>query len=386
MPKWATGTCQKHSVEQARSAISRFAVSPLSAVADALQRALEAGSQAGISPTEMTALAEYIVKITDRLPQTFEERFWFDAALIQAIANAWSEEPLFPSMLVPAYDREWGHARLPMPLSEPANSQGFRLHVLELILFPRSPNLREVNLLEYPWLAHELAHSLMFRFDELLVKRVDPVFSSIVRRRRLAAAADRDRIRTVALSAINEFQTLWRPTPDHRNWTHEISADLIAASLLGPVYFAAFTDLLDGDSKNPYQVSPGHPPYVLRVTALQRIGNRLGFPTKDLDRLEDSFAKSRWRSGRSNKLLSLADAELVEAILEGVQHLCKNLRLRPWNAGRVKELGATIQQETPALGVDLLTAAWMAFNEFGENQYSVWQKRIIQAHVDGFTQ
>jgi hypothetical protein len=373
-------------IGRAQSALARLAESPLAEVAGALQRALNAASNAlsdgSMSSADVAALTQYILTITDRLPQAFQERFWFDAALIHGLRSGWSEQPLFSAMLVPAYDKDWGYTRLVMPLSEPANAQGFHHHILELIFFPRGADLREISLLEYPWLAHELAHSLMFRHDEALIPRVEPALARVIRRRRLAAAADRDRPRTIALNAIDELQMLWRPTHDHRNWTHEISADLIAASLLGPVYFSAFADVLDGDAKNPYQISPGHPPYALRVTALKGFAQRLGFPTKDLERLEDAWATSRWRSQKNNKLVMLADSELVDGIVEGVQDLCNILGLRPWNAGRATEMGATIKEHTPSLGPDLLTAAWLAFNELGEQQYAAWEQKIIQAHLE----
>jgi hypothetical protein len=45
-------------------------------------------------------------------------------------------------------------------------------------------------------------------------------------------------------------------------------------------------------------------------------------------------------------------------------------------------MGATIKEHTPSLGPDLLTAAWLAFNELGEQQYAAWEQKIIQAHLE----
>jgi hypothetical protein len=168
-------------------------------------------------------VGDFAIEIIRSLPQSYGDRFWFDAGLIQAMANDWSEQRVFSSMLAPRYERQWGYTRLPMPLSEAPSVPGeSRHHIVELIRLPGNDDLGHVDLLRYPFIGHELAHSLMFRYDEALIPLVRPVVAAAIRRLRLAAVPDRGRARAVSQNAIEECVGFWSPTPDHWNWTHEL--------------------------------------------------------------------------------------------------------------------------------------------------------------------
>jgi hypothetical protein len=65
----------------------------------------------------------------------------------------------FSGMLIPRYEQDWGHESVMMP------AENGRSHIIDLILMPGQDRLRDVNLLLYPWLGHELAHNLLFRYD-----------------------------------------------------------------------------------------------------------------------------------------------------------------------------------------------------------------------------
>src|SRR6266849_5614928 len=137
-------------------------------------------------------------------------RFWFDAGLIRAMSADWSGKKLFSPMIVPCYETQWGYARLPMPLSEAfSGASEHRAHVIDLIFLPKADDLRHVALLDYPWIAHELAHNLMFRYDNLLIPLISPAVIAAVRQRRLAAIADRGGARAASQKVLDEFIRFW---------------------------------------------------------------------------------------------------------------------------------------------------------------------------------
>src|ERR1700733_6097644 len=113
-------------------------------------------------------------------------------------------------MVIPCYETQWGYMRLAMPLTEP--SSGFserKTRVVDLILLPKGDEIANVSLLEYPLIAHELAHILMYRFDDLLIPSVSKVVTAILNRLRLSAIADRGRARALSQNAQDEFSRFW---------------------------------------------------------------------------------------------------------------------------------------------------------------------------------
>jgi hypothetical protein len=337
---------------------------------------------------ELGRLCGYVSTIVASLPKTYGDRFWFDAGLIRAMSEDWSDQKLFSPIIVPYYETQWGYARLPMPLSEARSDSGMgQSHVVDLICLPREDDLGYVALLDYPWIAHELAHSLMFRYDDLLLPLISPAVTAAVRRRRLAAIADRGRARAASRSALDEFGRFWMPTVDHRNWAHELIADLVAAWVLGPVYLAVFEDLLGHGDQNPYQVSMVHPPYAVRVTTLLKAAHRLRFEehSQALQRLSDSWGSSRRRSEKTNRYHFLADIEVIDALIDGAFQFCEQLGLRRWANTRISRLTADVGGSGDrGLGTDLLVSAWLVFSRNGREDYARWESETVRAIADSF--
>ena len=309
-----------------------------------METAKQSASRGELSNEELARLARYITEIVRPLPKTHGDRFWFDAGLIRAMSDDWSKEGLFSPVIIPCYETRWGYARFPMPLSEICSSSSPRQsHVVELIFLPNADDLAHVALLDYPWIGHELAHSLMFRHDEVLIPLIRPAIDGAVQKRRLAAIADRGRAKAVSQRALHEFSTLWTPTVDHGNWSHELSADLIAFWVLGASYLAALEDLLGDGSLNPYQVSNVHPPYEVRVTALMRAASRLRLTehTTGLQKLLGVWTASKWRSQKTNRYRSLAAVEVIDALIDGTFRFCEQLSLRRWIDRAVRPADAT---------------------------------------------
>jgi hypothetical protein len=171
-----------------------MAGSPLDCIAERLRNALEIASNANshgtMSKEELMRLSHYILEIIKPLPKVYNDRFWFDAGLIRAMSVDWSDDKLFSTIIIPSYNEQWGYTRLPMPLSEASHSRNPpSSHILQIVFLPRADDLAQVALLEYPWIAHELAHSLRFWHDSILIPLIGPIVTTAFQKRRLAAIA-----------------------------------------------------------------------------------------------------------------------------------------------------------------------------------------------------
>jgi len=375
---------------EANSAVGGIAGAPLDCIAQALSNALETAngaiSRGEMSHEELTGLAHYIQEIVRPLPKTYGDRFWFDAGLIRAMSNDWSSEKLFSTMIIPCYENQWGYSRVPMPLSEArSHSTPGRSHIIELVFLPGTDEIGQVALLQYPWIAHELAHSLMFRHDGTLIPLISSAVTGAVQKQRLAAIADRGRARAMSQEAMNQFSSAWMPTVDHRNWAHEIIADLVAMWVLGPSYLAAFEDLLGDGGQNPFQISTAHPPYAVRVAALLGAARRLRLAeyTQGLERISSAWGASQWCSEKTNRYRFLASAEVIDGLTDGAFGFCDQLRLRPWARSPTLNIDAASSDPSQyELGTDLLTVAWFVFSQRGQEGYRRWEAAVIRAIAD----
>jgi hypothetical protein len=194
-------------VAEAHSAVQQLVGTPLEEIARRLADALEvvgsSRSRDEIPGDQLAGLTDYVKTIVRPLPRVYGDRFWFDAGLIRAMAGDWGDRSLFSPMIIPCYEDQWGYTRLPLPLAEVSrDSDQPRSHVIELIMLPGGQDLQQISLLDYPWIAHELAHSLMFRFDQRLLVQIEPPLRSMLRRRRLAAIADRGQASSPCLKTL----------------------------------------------------------------------------------------------------------------------------------------------------------------------------------------
>jgi hypothetical protein len=372
---------------EARSAVRELGP-PFEAIAQALNNALATASLAELTPEQLVRLSNYVLNVVRSLPRTQGERFWFDAGLVRAMSDDWSPKKLFSPIIIPCYATQWGYARLPMPLSEPRSDSGeVQAHVVDLIFLPKDDDLGQVALLDYPWIAHELAHNLMFRYGHLLIPLIEPPVVASVSRQRLAAIADRGRVRAASQNARDEFIGFWLPTENHQNWAHELSADMIATWVLGPVYLAAFEDLLEDAEQNPFQVSMIHPPYAVRVTALLRAARRLQCAghANGLEKLFAAWQTSKWRTEKTNRYRALADPDVIDGVIDGAFKFCEQLSLRSWSNDRVSLLSSNLSSSmNHELGTDLLISAWLAFARHGQENYEHWESKVVQAIANSF--
>jgi hypothetical protein len=379
----------RYPLADAEAAIIGLANGPFDFVADALRNTVEiakvANSHGEMRDDELKALAIEIRKIVSVVPKSCGPRFWFDAGLIRAMSTGWSEKQLFSSAIIPSYNSEWGYARIGMPLSEIRSpTRPDKAHVIEILFLPGRDDLANIDLLRYPLIAHELAHSLMFRHDNILIPMINSAVTLPVQKLRLAAIADRGRARAISQKVISRFVDVWTPTANHRNWSHEVVADLIGVWVLGPSYLSVFEDLLADEGQDPFKISPIHPPYAVRVkallTAVERL--RLSKYARALQTISSGWIMSRWGSKRTNQYRSLASAEVIDSLVEGAFGFCDQLKLRPWGESKQITADAVRDPAICELGSDLLTIAWGVFLRRGPKGYEDWEAKTIAAITD----
>jgi hypothetical protein len=366
--------------------LDRLSTSPLSAIPAELRPLLEMAQKscgAGQLPTETAGqLAGYTSHLLARLPNMFGPRFGFDAALIASVAEECGAGVGFSRMLIRRYEREWGHESLMMP------GEGGRSHVIDLILMPGRDDVGDVDLLSYPWLGHELAHNILFRHDGVFRGAVSDVLDNEIQKLKLGAMADKGPADAKARRIGEEFIQFWTPTPDHRNWSHELAADLIALWIFGAAYLACFEDLLDNPSLNPYQLTQSHPAYFVRARALVEGARILGWDDQvaGLGRRAEGWAHSKWRQSRTNRFRALASADLTKACVGAVFSTCQALTLRKCTPNALDVVSRNLSgNNSPNFGINLVLEAYLVFRQRGEQGFVGWQSTVVGELADSVT-
>ena len=365
-----------------------FTDSPLAPIGAKLETLLTESQEAILAgnakPEQATQVANSVRGIRDMLPQTFGERFYFDASMIKALADHWRQGAVqLSEMIVPRTSQTWGHRRVAMPSENRDNA-----HVVDLILFPGEDDLGDMDLLEYPLLCHELGHNVFFRCDTTFVRSFKIELDRVSNILRLRAMADRGSAEGKAQKMIEEICRFWRPTLDHHNWAHELAIDMIALWTCGPAYLAAFQNELHDPDINPYQIDQSHPPYEVRASALVSASRQLGWSTHtgDLTRLIQGWRKSEWKSQRTNRYVALIDPELVKACVSAALETSKALALPKCTLEQVSNVRDTLRREDiPDFGVDLLLAAWLVEREQGEQAFEQWEQKAIRVLSSSIT-
>lgn len=362
----------------------RFDASPLSCIVSELQesiRDVQNELRAGqVSLEQANKLADYLEQIIELLPQTFGDRFRFDAGMIAAIADEWNRGGTqLSAMLLPRPSTEWGHQSVAMPTySEQA------AHVIDLILMPGEDNLDDIDLLAYPFLGHELGHNALFKheanFSEKFENQLEHHSNAMLRQ----SLADRGTAKVRAKEIVEHTRKVWTATPNHFNWAHEIAVDLIALWNYGPAYLATVTDVLEDPKVDPYQICQSHPPYEVRARALIHAAAELGWSAHchNLSEAIQDWSRSAWHQGKNNQYAALAALPLVVACAEIATKTCEALHLPKCTPETVRMVNDKLcRGETPELGSELIIAAYLVREKSDEPTYVEWEHRVIRAHL-----
>jgi len=377
VPRRLTG--QEYASETARRKIARLFGTPLDVIGRKLDTLLTEATNSnsiGNTPEVLGRLSEYISHLVDRLPESFETRFHFDAALIKCLEQDWSAEITFSKMMVPRHGRLWGHERLVMP-SESASSA----HVIDLIHVPGQDRLEDVDLLSYPWIIHELGHYILLHNEHSFIPDFTAELSKTTSHLRLASIADRGFARSRAQRTLEELTRFWTPSRDQRNWAHELTIDLIALWTCGPAYLACFVDVVEDQKINPYEITQSHPPYAVRADALIKGALLLDLHkySARLEHLTQAWRRSTWRKHLNNRFLALSRAELLDSCVNVAFSLCRSLKLAKCTPAKIDALFARPLANTPEdLGLDLILWAWAVFEQKGKDSYFPWESGTVR--------
>jgi hypothetical protein len=282
-------------------------------------------------------------------------------------------------MILPKPAKEWGHMSVPLATCGKAST-----HVIDLILFRGEDELERVDLLEYPFLCHEMGHNALFKYGMSFADRFAAELERISNAMLRQSLPDRGAAKAHAQQTVHEIRQLWNPTPNHYNWAHEIAVDVIALWTCGPAYLASFQDFLENEDPNPYQIGQSHPPYAVRVSALSAASDQLGWGSRanGLKGIDDKWRSSTWKRERTNRYTACANPELVRACIDSSIAVCEALGLPKCTASTIQGIQKKLdEKETPELGAELLVAAWLARECSDEQTFIEWERRIVREHV-----
>jgi hypothetical protein len=325
-----------------------------------------------MSDDHFTRFCGYVTEFAARLPQTCGQRFLFDAAFIRSLAMDFGSELPVAEMVIPRYQKGWGYEQLPMAWERDA-SHG---HVIHLIYLEGEDRVEDIDLLSYPWLAHEWGHYIMLRHDSSFSQSFQGKLNEIINLLRLSATPYRGPVLAKSQEHIQELVRFWTPTADHHNWAHELALDLLSLWTCGPAYLACFKDYLADLQPDPYMIEPTHPPYSVRAEALIKAAKQLGVGayTSGLMHVVHSWDESKWAVRKDNHFIGLNNQQIVDACIGAAFTFCESLKLAKCSAGRVERMRTDRGKSyVPGLGLDLLLKARAVFVDDGDKTYYQWE-------------
>jgi hypothetical protein len=317
------------------------------------------------------------------MPSKFGNRFWFDASLLQATVRELACESIaLPRSIVPCLEQEWGY--LPFVLF---GEEKRGAHIVEFIFIRQGQDEDDINLLDYPFLHHEIAHAILRRFGKPFEEAFSKALANDINRRRRHVIADGQTVRRRVESRIENLKRYWEPTADHQNWAYELAADLLAFWTSGPAYLSAFLDVVER-GVNPYYLGASHPPYAIRAQGLVAAARKLGWEAEgsNLRQLLTRWPESNWSTELNNRYADVAVSSLVEACVEAALEMCANLGLRQCTRNdlnqALKKLASGVE---PLLGTELLVTAW-AKQQQDRDAYSNWEEKTVACLVAALKQ
>ena len=386
-------------IEKISSDLEFFKKSRLDSLASIIEEeitltklAVERSEVGGEVLNDFAGIAGVVLKI---LPRSYGSRFDFDTQLTDVIAAEWNHRRQILSMpILPKHGGSlWEHEKLTLPITRKlahADSDDNSI-AITVIQFPQDDSLDSVNLLDYPFLYHELAHNLFFYnrdryFADLFGVKLDGILSNL----RLRSFADQGSAKDKALKMVDMVRQMWKPTASHHNWAHEMAMDLVALWTCGPAYLAAFQDELDGSDKDWFYIDQNHPPYAIRVESLINAAHKLGWQqyTHSLDQLLSRKVR-KWRQAKSkdtNTYVTLTMPQLIDECISAVFTTCENFALPRCTHDDVERVKNKLaRNQSFDFGTELIVAAWFYEQQNGSDEYYKWESQTVRALADGIT-
>jgi hypothetical protein len=328
----------------------------------------------GRSPTQLRAAIGSARDIVSMLPSTFGRRFEFDAAVIASALDEWDPTGTTVSrFMIPRYAAGWGYCRIVLP----SENTDF-VHTIRVVTFPGADRRSDIDLSDYPWLVHELAHDAFYRsmhdFRSSFGGRLDARLQEL----RLRTTADTGGAARRAAQHLEAMARYWTPRLDQHDWAHEIATDVAATWSLGPAFPMRFVRLLVEEPGTAWMAGDHHPPHVTRAEALALAAERLGW-ADEAWALREEVAVLRESLQLDSPSLMYADAELVLAAVEASLEACQALSIPPMRAERFTRLRLACKSgEVLGLSsIDLIAAAAIARANLTTTDYSAWHDRAV---------
>jgi hypothetical protein len=247
------------------------------------------------------------------------------------------------------------------------------------VCFPGRSEITDLNLIEYAWLWHELGHHLLSKGGANFSTSFKDHLVKFVKTTQRKATADSPGLRAQTSNFLARLQPFWTPSPNTRDWAHELAADAIALWTCGPAFLGAMEHALENANIEPYQISETHPPYELRLRILIELAENLEW-SDHCCTLKAILQK--WRAdfgGRvdMNEYSSLADQSLAEECSSQIVKAC-----RSWDLPQcTPETISRIQPDPKAdyefgSATELVLAAW-SVNRQEPDAFATWASTAL---------
>ncbi len=365
--------------ELSASLTARFATSPLSEVGARLSGLLDGVSHAvdaGHPPQQLRVAIGSVRSIKRFLPEALGARFIFDAELITQIREEWEKAGArLSGAIIPRYAGDgWSFTRVPMPSEDPENA-----HVMRVLSLPGSDRLADIDLSEYGWLFHELAHDSFYRPHNGFADRFGAVLNSRIRSLKLRGAADGGATARLSDQRLGTLESHWKPRRDQCDWAHEIASDVAALWAIGPAFVACFTRLLASNPQRAIGAGGQHPPHMTRASALVLAAERLGWPD-DAWSLEEEVAIIRQRNEIDRSALVFGDQELLESAVNAALESCTALSIPAMTAERYAALRNVSEADAARLaGSELIAVSAILRQRLSAPRYRAWVDSVVRA-------
>lgn len=392
MPKLSHRKRKHRNVNSHQSFIARlegFTESPLSLIAAEFKDVLlesHAAKMAGyLEHKDYEYLHNSLEQIVRVLPDSFGERFLFDHYMIEGISQIWNRDAqLLTGLLMPRHYGEWAHISTFVPY----DSRAGEVKSINLLCLPGTDDVEQIDLLDYPFLFHELGHNLFFFNHPLFSMTFGSELSRIISSLKLRAISDHGIAKSVAEDTRRKIIEYWEPKDNHEDWAHEMAVDLVALWSCGPAYLKAFQHYVESADVDPFLIAPVHPPYAFRVDMLLDACERLNLLryTTGLERVRSRWRRSGRGRARDNLYSALTGAKIREACLTAAFVTFRDISLPRCSKRFIERVERKIRSgQRLNWGTELILGAYLFHEKYGDEKYDAWEHRVIREKLGELT-
>lgn len=359
-------------IADTRSRCEQLAQTPFDFIGKQVLRLLNSTSfyAEGWQSEDAQWLLRYESALLDKLPIEMSERFVFDYQMIRSITDAWDSGGVvtMSHAIIPAYGQQWQFDRWPiLPMGDPGQALS-----AQFLTIHGSDSLIDIDLRDYPPMFHELLHSLFHQQAARMNADLERCLKPVIDELSLAQLSDRRSLKDAQSRRTKKIRTLWWPSANHRNWSHELAIDVMSLAIVGPAYANWFLRETEQQSNQAFDVLQSHPPFYVRAQGLGLASDRLGF---------DLGNEIRQRLGawdeqigvKPNEFLSAAHPDLISAIVGTAIDAVRSLRIPAFSWEQWLACQGFVSSAADASApAHLISAAWHAASALDRAAYHTW--------------